>query len=100
MTLEEIIKRIGIIRSRAKLSARTLSFAIDKSEPYISTLETKRNFEPSLMTLMKIIEACGSTPEEFFYYDIYQYKKDCQLIDYIKDLSPNQKDAVLCLYKK
>ena len=98
MTLEQIISRIGFLRVRANLSARALSFAIGKSDPYISTLETKRNFEPSLMTLLKIIEACNSSPEEFFYYDIEKYKKDKQVIDYIKNLSPNQKEAILNLY--
>jgi len=100
MTLEEIITRIGIIRDRAKLSARALSFAIGKSDPYISTLETKRNFEPSLMTLLEIIKVCESTPEEFFYHDIHKYKKEREIIDYICDLSQNQKDAILNLYKK
>ena len=100
MSLEEIIERIGVIRARAKLSARALSFSIGKSDPYISTLETKRNFEPSLMTLLEIIKVCGSSPEEFFYHDIYKYKKDKEVIDYICDLTQNQKDAILNLYKK
>ena len=76
MTNEEVITRISILRVRANLSARALSIAIEKSDGYIHNFETARNFLPSLSTLLKIVEACGSTPEEFFYSDIHQYKTD------------------------
>ena len=74
MIINEIIDRIGILRTRANLSARGLSLAIDKNASYINILESNRSFEPSLSTLLKIIEVCGSTPEEFFYGDIHSIK--------------------------
>lgn len=100
MTLNEIIDRIGYLRTRVNLSARGLSLAIDKNASYIHLLESKRNFEPSLSTLLAIIEVCGSTPEEFFYGDITQYRNDMQTLDFLKTLSPYQKDAIMNLYKK
>lgn len=99
MDLNEIINRIGILRSRANLSARALSLAIDKNASYINILEHKRNFEPSLSTLMDIIRVCGSTPEEFFYYDINKYKIDVKALSFLKTLSERQKEAIMNLYK-
>ena len=100
MTVKDVVQRIGIIRSRANLSARALSLNIDKGESYIHLLESKKGFEPSLSALLEIIDACGSTPVEFFYPDIQQYESDKQVLDFIKTLSSYQKEAVLNLYKK
>lgn len=101
MDIKEIVARIGIIRTRANLSARALSLAIGKNASYIHLLESnKTTFEPSLSVLLDIIEVCGSTPEEFFYSDINQYKLDKQALEFLKTLSPNQKQAIMNLYKK
>lgn len=101
MELKEIIERIGIIRTRANLSARALSLSIGKNASYIHLLESsKTTFEPSLSTLLDIIEACGSNPAEFFSEDITQYKLDKQVLDFLKTLSPYQKEAIMNLYKK
>lgn len=100
MEINEIINRIAILRMRANFSARSLSLEIGKSENYINSLETNRNFEPSLSTLLKIIEACGSTTEDFFYSDIHQYKTDKKALDFLKTLSETQKEAIMNLYKK
>jgi len=101
MTVSEIIQRIGIIRTRANLSARALSLNIDKGESYIHLLESKKTaFEPSLSALLDIIDACGTSTEEFFYSDIDSYKLDKQVLDFLKTLSPYQKEAILNLYKK
>ena len=101
MDLKQIVERIGIIRTRANLSARALSLAIGKNASYIHLLESnKTTFEPSLSVLLDIIEACGSTPAEFFSEDINQYKLDKQTLDFLKTLSPYQKESIMNLYKK
>ena len=101
MELKEIVERIGIIRTRANLSARALSLAISKNASYIHLLESsKTTFEPSLSVLLEIIETCGSTPAEFFSPDINQYKLDKEALDFLKTLSPHQKEAIMNLYKK
>lgn len=99
MELNEIIERIGILRTRANLSARALSLAIGKNASYIHLLERKKNFEPSLSTLMEIIRVCGSTPEEFFYGNLTQYDIDKQALNFLKTLSQTQKEAIMNLYK-
>lgn len=101
MDIEEIIKRIGIIRTRANLSARALSLLIGKNASYIHLLENKKtSFEPSLSVLLSIISACGSTPEEFFSADINTYQQNKETLEFIKTLSPFQKEAIRNLYKK
>ncbi len=101
MDLKQIVERIGIIRTRANLSARALSLAIGKNPSYIHLLESsKTTFEPSLSVLLDVIEACGSTPAEFFAEDMNQYRLDKQVIDFLKTLSPYQKEAIMNLYKK
>ena len=65
MDRDEIINRIGIIRTRAKITARALSLAINKNPAYINQMESTHGFEPSLGTLLEILDVCGVTPEEF-----------------------------------
>ena len=85
MDLKQIVECIGIIITRANLSACPLSLLISKNASYIHLLESeKTTFEPSLSVLLDIIEACGSTPAEFFSEDINQYKLDKQTLDFLK----------------
>ncbi len=95
MDKTDIIDRIGYIRVRAKLTQKKLSAAIDMNPSYINRLECQRNFLPSLEVLLKIIEVCGSTPEEFFYHDISEYEKDTELREKISSLPSDVKGFVL-----
>lgn len=99
MDIEEIIRRIGIIRNNANLSQRELSLKIGKNAGYINRLESKNSFEPTVTALLDIIEACGSTPEEFFYPNFGSYKLDSMLADYMKKLTDKQKKAIMNLYE-
>ena len=95
MELNELIERISLIRNRAKLSARKLSIAIGKNAGYIHMLETNRNFAPSFETLIAILEECGSSTEEFFYYSISAYKNDRLIIEKLSSVSEDKKEAIL-----
>lgn len=95
MNKNEIIERIGYIRVRAKLTQKGLSTAIGMNFNYINRLESKKDFLPSLEVLLKIIEVCGSTPEEFFYHDISTYASDRVLSEKINALPSDVKDFVL-----
>ncbi len=97
MELLEIIKRISIIRTRANLSARELSLRIGKNESYINRLEYRKNFEPSITVIADIAEACGSSFEEIFYYDINQYSTDKEIIDLLKKCNEKKKKAIIDL---
>lgn len=95
MDKAEIINRIGYIRVRAKLTQKALSLAIEMNPNYINRLESKGDFLPSLEVLLRIIEVCGSTPEEFFYHDIAEYERDMELSEKIKSLPAEVKEFVL-----
>ena len=91
----EIINRIGYIRVRAKLTQKALSYAIGMNPSYINRLESKKDFLPSLEVLLKIIEVCGSTEEEFFLHDIAEYEGDQELMENINSLVEDMKGWVL-----
>lgn len=95
MDRTEIIERIGYIRVKAKLTQKALSAAIDMNPSYINRLESKKDFLPSLEVLMKIIETCGSTPEEFFYCDIHEYERDKELIKTLRNLPDDIRGFIL-----
>ncbi len=97
MNKSEIIERISYFRNRAKLSQKALSIDINMNIGYINRLESKKDFLPSLEVLLKIIEACGCTEEEFFYNDIQSYASDKQIISKLKLLPQEKKDALLVL---
>lgn len=93
----EIISRIGYFRNRAKLSQKALSIDIDMNVGYINRLECKKDFLPSLEVLLKIIEACGCTVEEFFYNDIPNYDYDKLILEKLKALPAEKREALLKL---
>ncbi len=95
MEIKEIIERIGIIRGRKGINAKELSDMVGKHGSYISRLEAKKDFNPSVKTLKEIIEGCGCTFEEFFYHDINQYQIDKELIEKLKKASPEKKELAL-----
>ena len=93
----EIISRIGYFRTRAKLSQKALSIDIDMNVGYINRLECKKDFLPSLEVLLRIIEVCGVTVEEFFYEDIPNYHSDKVILDKLKELPTDKREALLKL---
>lgn len=99
MDKKDIIERVGYFRNRAKLSQKALSIDIDMNVGYINRLECKKDFVPSVEVLLKIIEACGTTAEEFFYDDYQNYEQDKEIIAKLKDLSRDKRDALLNLLK-
>ena len=63
---QDIIIRISRARTNANLSARALSQKIEMNDGYINRLESKKDFLPSVEVLLKIIDVCELTIEEFF----------------------------------
>lgn len=97
MDRQEIIARIGYFRTKAKLSQKKLSMDIDMNISYINRLESKKDFLPSLEVRMRIIEACGTTVEEFFYSDIVNYEEDKHILCKLKELPADKREALLKL---
>ena len=56
MDIREIVNRIGIIRTRANLSARALSLAIGKNASYIHLLESNKTIKPWHFGLLLLIK--------------------------------------------
>lgn len=56
-----------------------------------------KDFLPSLEVLLKIIEACNITVEEFFYQDVSNYKEDKVILNKIKELPSDKREALLKL---
>lgn len=78
MDKKEIIERVGYFRTKAGLTQRALSMDIDVNAGYVNRLECKKDFLPSIEVLMRIIEACGITAENFFYENPETYsEKKC-----------------------
>lgn len=100
MELGEIIQRISMLRTKAGLSARELSLRIGKNEAYINRLEHSKSFEPSVTVISDICEACGSSLEEFFHYDIASYKTDKELLDILKHIPKEKKKLWIELMSK
>ena len=100
MDKDELIDRINELRTQTNISARELSLRIDKNESYINRLEYRKNFEPSISVITAICDACGISVEQFFYHDMDEYKTDKDILNLIKDASPEQKEAIRTLLKK
>ena len=91
-----LIDRLGMLRNRANLSARELSQRMGKSIAYIAKFENG-DFNIPTEALMDAILICGSTPEEFFWEDITNYKEQKELITKFNQLSKNSKDTIISL---
>ena len=98
MKIKDVIARIGYFRNRANLSAKALSLSIDKNPAYINKME-RGEYEPSMKVVLDIIEACGITPEEFFYEDISSYKIDKETLSLLKRADETKKLAIQALLK-
>ena len=97
MNKNEIIERIARARNMANLSARKLSQRIEMNDAYINRLESKKDFLPSLEVLIKIVNECGLTLPQFFYYDMAEYNNDIKIIEKLKGLNNEQKTAILTI---
>ena len=97
---QDIIIRISRARNNANLSARALSQKIDMNDGNINRLESKKDFLPSLDVLLKIINVCGLTCEEFFCENSRDYAKDKEIIKLLNSVDEKRKDAIITLLKK
>ena len=99
MNKDNIIFKIGTIRRDAILSARALSTRIDLNEGYINRLESKKDFLPSMEVFFRILEECNYTAEKFFYHDSNNFERDMEILERIKALPDEKKEALLTFLK-
>ena len=100
MDRNELIFKLGTIRRESNLSARVLSIKLDMNDGYINRLESSGDFLPSMEVFFKILDACGYTPEKFFYHDPKSFDSDMRLLEKFKNLSEDKKQALLTLLNK
>lgn len=99
MSYDDIIYRIGYFRNKNNLSAREASLQLGFSDSFINRIERK-SVELKVSTLMNFMEIVNITPEEFFYYKPENYEKDKQLLEVVKSLSNENKEALMDIAKR
>lgn len=96
---QELIQRLGYLRTKKRLSARELSLRLEHSESYYFRMESGK-IELSCNQLFKVLEVLETTPEELFYYDIEKYPEDKELLSLLKTMTKEDKQAVVHLLSK
>lgn len=93
MNIEWFSQRLFELRNAKNVSARDMSLSLGQSESYINKIENQKAL-PSMNMFFFMCEYLGVTPEEFFNNNLYKDKKAEELLLLIKDLSPQQLDAL------
>lgn len=99
MEYKDVIYRLGYFRNKNNLSMRDTSYKLDLNEKHISRLESG-DIELKVSTLLDFMNLVDITPQEFFYPNPEDYKKDKELFDIIQSLSKENKQTLLDLAKK
>lgn len=99
ISYDDIIFRIGYFRNKNNLSARVTSLQLGFSDSFVNRIERK-SVELKVSTLLQFMDICNITPEEFFYYKPENYEKDKELLQIIKSLSNENKDALMDIAKR
>lgn len=94
----DIIARIGYFRNKRNLSQRELSLRLDYSETWCYRVE-KGEINLRIKNILDITNALEITLEEFLYYDINKYGEDKTLLQLIKTMSKEEKDALVNFIK-
>lgn len=99
MSYDDVIFRIGYFRNKNNLSARETSLQLGFSDSFVNRIERK-SVELKVSTLLQFMELCNISPEEFFYYKPENYEKDRELLQIIKSLSNENKDALMDIARR
>ena len=99
ISYKDILFRIGYFRNKNNLSARETSLQLGYSESFVNRIE-RGSVELKVSTLLKFMEICNITPEEFFYFKPENYEKDKELLKIIKSLSNENKDSLMDIAKR
>ena len=89
-----LIYRLGMMRTRAGLSARELSERIGKSKAYISKFENGDMRIPTEV-LLDAIDVCEFTYEEFFYKDLNNYNRDKLILKVVKSIPKEEQEKLI-----
>lgn len=93
-----VAKRLGVLRTKKKISAREMSLDIGQGEAYINNIENKKNM-PSLRGLFYICEYLKISPKDFFDDGIANPEKLNNLIADLRTLNEEQLATIMSVVK-
>ena len=99
ITYDDIIKRIGYFRTKAKLSMREASMQLGYNPQFMSTIENK-SVELKVSTLLNFLDIVDITPQDFFYMGEHYNKEDKNVLELYNNLSDDGKQTIIDLMKK
>ncbi len=99
MDYKQIIERLSLIRTNKNLSSRELGRLLGNSNTYFYKVEDG-SIVLNLPKFLEILDTLEISTEEFFYNDFMNYKKDMELLEKVKKLSPEEIDALFLLLKR
>ena len=98
MNTKDFSNRLADLRNQKGISARDMSLSIGQNAGYINNIENYKAL-PSMTNFFYICDFLEISPEEFFNTGVsYPYDLD-RLISYLKELTPNQIQALTLLAK-
>ena len=99
ITYDDVIKRIGYFRTKAKLPMREASLQLGYNPQFMSTIENK-TIELKVKTLLDFCNIVEITPQDFFYLGDNYNKEDKNVLELYNNLSADGKQTILDLMKK
>ncbi len=99
MDYDEIIERLSLTRTRKNLSSRKLGRLLGNSDTYFYKVEDG-SIILNMPKFLEILETLEITPEEFFYKDFENYKRDKEILKITKSLSKEELEALVILLKR
>ena len=97
--MRDILARLGHFRQEANLSGRAASFALDKSELYVTRLENG-DIDIKVSTLLKLLDIYGITIFDFFYLGKEYNEESKNILELYANLKPEDQKSVLDLMKR
>ena len=94
----DVLEKIDKLRKEKGWSINYLAMEAGLTQSTVNNLYTRRT-EPKIPTLRALCDALGITLSEFFKEESQENAADDELIRIVKSLSPDNKKALLQLFK-
>ncbi len=94
----DLIAKLGYFRNRKNLSARELSLLMDRSESYYFRIESGK-IKLTCENLFEIMNILEISPTELFYYDPAKYEEDKEILELLKKMTKEEKEALCQIIK-
>lgn len=94
-------KKIKEIRKKYNLTQENFCEQIGIEPSSLSNIENGKSF-PSMLTVLRIMEKLGASPEDFFNYEYLKNEKDleAEMFDIIKQLPYEKKQIIYRIIKQ